>query len=314
MLMPFCALSDDYPDDAHACITQMCDHMAKEVNQYTSRTVKHYRDGCRIVFDILLKEYPDFLPYTIKLNQIQWLISYLKDNDYAVSTSKGYVQCLRKICKYYHNDVFKDFEIRWPHDVRPHVDWLSEDEAHQLLMVQKTPTQELMLHLELCLGLRRVECARIKLKHIHEGYLDIMGKGPMGGKPRTVPFHPDTQYVLDYYMEYRTKTLESYLKRHRRPIEIPRELMITQKCVAFETDKCTGLDYHMRKLAEKVDFHFSNHTLRRTFGRLMWKANVDIETISKFLGQDDTKVTLAYLGLNFDDMYDAMKLSPFRSR
>jgi len=46
----------------------------------------------------------------------------------------------------------------------------------------------------------------------------------------------------------------------------------------------------------------SNHTLRRTCGRMLFHAGVPIETISKILGHADIRTTLLYLGLNIDDM------------
>ena len=60
---------------------------------------------------------------------------------------------------------------------------------------------------------------------------------------------------------------------------------------------------------------FTNHTLRRTFGRLLWLAGVPIEKISEILGHADTKTTLLYLELNMEDQADAMqKLAQFQSK
>ena len=44
-------------------------------------------------------------------------------------------------------------------------------------------------------------------------------------------------------------------------------------------------------------FDFSNHTLRRTFGRKQWKLGTPIETISEVLGHESVDVTKNYLGL-----------------
>ena len=57
-----------------------------------------------------------------------------------------------------------------------------------------------------------------------------------------------------------------------------------------------------------MGFHFCNHDLRRTFGRRLYHAGVDIEIISKFLGHESTIVTLKYLGINLDDMDRGMDL------
>ncbi len=51
---------------------------------------------------------------------------------------------------------------------------------------------------------------------------------------------------------------------------------------------------------------FTNHTLRRTFGRTCWLSGVPLETIKELLGHEDTKTTIIYLGLNMDDRSGAM--------
>ena len=57
-----------------------------------------------------------------------------------------------------------------------------------------------------------------------------------------------------------------------------------------------------------MGFHFSNHDLRRTFGRRLYHAGVDVETISKFLGHESTVETLKYIGVNLDDMDRGMDM------
>ena len=51
-----------------------------------------------------------------------------------------------------------------------------------------------------------------------------------------------------------------------------------------------------------LGFHFANHTLRRTFGRRLFHAEVPVETIFIFLGYGSTTETLKYIGVNLDDM------------
>jgi integrase/recombinase XerD len=61
-------------------------------------------------------------------------------------------------------------------------------------------------------------------------------------------------------------------------------------------------------LRKQLGFHFANHTLRRTFGRMLFKAGTDIVTISKILGHEDVKETIGYIGINLDDMEEGMDL------
>ena len=56
---------------------------------------------------------------------------------------------------------------------------------------------------------------------------------------------------------------------------------------------------------------FSNHTLRRTFGRTLYYSGVKIEDIAAILGHKDTKTTLKYLGLDKVDYSDHMNMLDF---
>jgi integrase len=51
----------------------------------------------------------------------------------------------------------------------------------------------------------------------------------------------------------------------------------------------------------------SNHDLRRTCGRMMYRAGVPLELIAKIFGHSDTRTTIRYLGLDSDDMRLAMQ-------
>ena len=65
-----------------------------------------------------------------------------------------------------------------------------------------------------------------------------------------------------------------------------------------------------KKLMENVyamKFDFSNHTLRRTFGRRQWKLGTPIETIAEMLGHESIDMTRRYLGLNLTDQERPMK-------
>jgi hypothetical protein len=54
-------------------------------------------------------------------------------------------------------------------------------------------------------------------------------------------------------------------------------------------------------------FDFSNHTLRRSFGRRQWMLGTPIETIADMLGHESVEMTKRYLGLNLEDQDQPMK-------
>jgi site-specific recombinase XerD len=75
---------------------------------------------------------------------------------------------------------------------------LSDEERDILMACEKTPLEDIVVHLELCLGMRVVEVIRLRRMDIHcsdvpeKCHVSVRGKGRGDGKWRTVPFHPLT--------------------------------------------------------------------------------------------------------------------------
>ena len=68
----------------------------------------------------------------------------------------------------------------------------------------------------------------------------------------------------------------------------------------------TSVDELVKGVGERLGFEVTNHDLRRTCGRMMYRSGVKIEVIMRLFGHCDTKTTIRYLGLDFDDMSGAM--------
>lgn len=231
--------------------------------------------------------------------------------DYAVSYQESEYEYLKRYVKEFGNDVPDNLHYEFPQDMRVNVDWLTDEQYEILLNCPKTPLQDIVIHLELCMGFRNAECARLMLDDIHAGgmkpYLNVRGKGRGNGKYRTVRFHYETKGILDRWLEQRTKIVAK-VRAYNPNWEDPGTLLITnqyeEKPDSHAYGEHTGSldDAVIIPLREQLGFHFANHTLRRTFGRRLFHAEVPIETISKFLGHESTMETLKYIGVNLDDM------------
>ena len=239
-------------------------------------------------------------------------MDYLAENNYAIQTRKGYLATVRKYCLAYGNPTVHQWQkIRFPHDNRPHADWLSTEQAHTLLTTEKTPIQEIVIHLELCLGLRHVEVIRLRTYDLHfeTETIDVRGKGSEGGKPRMIPFTHRTRDVLTVWMDRRGLLAASCKKRHPKTFTDPEQLIVWESGGILHpySEEGYGLDKVVTiPLSKRLGFHFSNHTLRRTFGRTLFRAGVPVPTIAKILGHESTDVTMKYLGVDLDDMRSAM--------
>lgn len=277
------------------------------------RTISFYVETIHAVLALMEKLKLQTHPHTINAEDVQKLLDYLKDEQYAVQTRKGYLTTLRRFCRSFENPWIEQWpKPRFPHDTRPNADWLDAEQAQQLLHADKSPIQTIVVHLELCLGLRHVEVIRLRKKDIDRDTKTILvrGKGPEGGKLRTVPYAVGTEGAIGIWGAHRNQMVEKGRRRHPVTFEDPEEFIVWSKAGVLHpySEEGYGLDKVVTlPLSEALGFSFSNHTLRRTFGRALYRADVPVATIAAILGHESTDVTLKYIGVNLDDMRDAMR-------
>ena len=268
-------------------------------------------------FDRILKERGhDPLPWRIDEPVVLDLLNEAW-RDREVSTKKWYTHILDRYLQFYGNRVVEELHLQWPHDLRPNVKWLSEKEYEKLMKIEKSPLEELVINLELGMGFRSVEVCRLRVCDVHYDevipFINIRGKGRGEGKWRSVPFGYDTERVLKRWMEERRKIVER-MRMYNPYWKEPEELAIWCHYVDSPVAGPYSEQGHsidrgpIYKLRERLGFDFTQHTLRRSYGRRLYHAGVKIETISKLLGHDDVRTTYKYLGINMDDMNDAMKI------
>lgn len=294
------------------------DKFAKDLATNTTlapRTVTFYRETIYAVLRYMDSRHMNTLPNRIDVHDVKKFLDCMASDNLAIATRKGYLSTLKKYLTHYGNAAMSQISYKLPRDMRPRVDWLTSEQAMTLLQCEKTPIQTVVIHLELCLGLRRVEVVRLKISDIHddEGYITVLGKGSQGGKPRCIPFARDTAHVMQVARARRTDLICAAKKR-RPTATVPDNLIIWQKGGALHaySEEGYGIDKVVSDpLSVQLGFHFSNHTLRRTFGRMMYRAGVEVATIAKILGHDSTEVTLRYIGVDLDDMKKAMQLNIF---
>lgn len=244
-----------------------------------------------------------------------------EDAAFLVSTFKGTTSyrklrfnILNGFLMWAGNPVLKQLHIRWPNDDRPNADWLEPEDAERLKATLENPLEQMIIHLEVDLGLRRVEVKRLKIGDIGKRYVEVLGKGRMGGKPRRVAVVPGmTSKILVAYLDWRQAEILRMHMKHKDFIEPKSLILCYDKRHRVVAANVQGISTLVRKISARAGTHFTSHTLRRTWGRSLWLAGVPIETISHMMGHEDTKITIRYLGIRQDDQDEAMqKLLAFR--
>ena len=279
-----------------------------------NRTYRQYKTVLNKFSEDLKKGGYDPSPFKIDENSVLYLIN-VQWKDIALSTKRWYTFSLNRYLKYFGNDSVENLHIVWPQDMRPNVDWLTDYEQQKLLNEPMSPLEEIVIHLELNLGLRIAEVCNIRVDMIDRDkrIVEILGKGKGEGKWRSVPFSKDTERILDRWMVERNNIIRR-MNEHNPSWKDPGNLLLWCRYIGrphagHYSDRGHSIDRGViYKLRDRLGMNFSNHTLRRTFGRTLFHAGVRIETISKIMGHDDTVTTIKYLGVNLDDMEEAIEL------
>ena len=289
------------PATPESSILNMLEGLRRE-GMLTERSIDFYGEQAKICLKDLQHLQRNLEPWNVTIDDAKSLLDYWTSKGLAVSTKRGYLAALRTWTAYYGNHDIERMRVIFPTDTRPNADWLTDDEARRLIALPKAPIDDLIIHCELCLGMRRIELLRLQETdfNISGQFVDIKGKGARGGKPRRMPFHRDTARILTAYLKERLQMISGAVK-------IPAALLVYRHGKIVKPYQDSGIDLRLKKIASILGFDFSNHTLRRTFGRVCWLSGVKVETISKMLGHSSIDMTLRYIGVDMDDMNAAMR-------
>ena len=304
-----------YPRSAENCIKSFINYLETDT-ALSPRTIQFYSETQKAVINVLEGGGKPTLPYMISEQDVRWLLyEEFPRRDFSYHTRKGYIFALNQIMRYYDNNAIEKMRISWPNSESPNADWLTFEQSEQLLNHPMDSLQALAIHFELCLGLRRGECLNMKTSQIEADHIRVLGKGRGGGKWRSIPFHRQTAALIDDYLSDRDVIVRSAKKR-RPSTQEPKELFVANQLggrIGPFSEEGWGWDRRVIiPLRDELGFHFSNHTLRRTFGRTMYYiAKVDIVTLARIMGHESTSMTLKYIGTDTDEMSAAMARSPY---
>ena len=281
---------------------------AKEREGLSRRYVQQLRWTNVRNLEILAEGGRETDPMRIGPEDVRYLMGRVPPRDGNYRMQMQHTQYLGFFLGWCGNDVVSSMRLRWPEGTRLRTDWLTAEQVELVReAVADDPELAMLLHLEADLGLRRVEVQRLRVRDLAGDVVRVTGKGRAGGKVRDLHKHPDTDAVLRDYLEHRAAVVRR--ARRRDPgVEVPDALMLCWHMGRLSGMRATALDRRKDRMVRLSGVRFGHHTLRRTWGRELWKAGVPVETISEMMGHSETKTTLRYLGINFDDQGEALGL------
>ncbi len=122
-------------------------------------------------------------------------------------------------------------DLEWQEDGRINVHWLNPIEARRIEQEAKG-LERIVVHLELHIGLRRIEVLRLRVCDIQMGYFNVLGKGRRGGKWRQNPFDAETNAELAYFFELRDMEIQKAMTKNPA-VAIPDSLLIYERKGSF---------------------------------------------------------------------------------
>jgi integrase/recombinase XerD len=180
--------------------------------------------------------------------------------------------------------------------VRKNVDWLTEEEVSYVISRIKNPRVRAAIVLMASLGLRREETTTIKLSDMHDTWVHVNGKGC---KDRNIPISKDVWAMLEPYMIWRRSIV---------PLDRDRDtFLLSRNKRRYTPDSLASRIYETMK---KFPFHFSAHTFRRTYGRLMYFAGCSLVKLKTWMGHATLEMTIRYLGIEYQDPTDGGQYIP----
>ncbi len=248
-------------------------------------------------------------------------VLYLRDTEFrnlAPDTVKWYICLFGKYLRLFGNTVVDDMNLQWHHSAVNSADWLTKDQAIYLLgMDGLTPMQSMALTLMLGMGLRRVEVIRLQMEDIKPEGLIVHGKGVGIGKYRFVPYPSGAKFRIDEFLRWRRGQVYEAKDRNFDYTEDPHVFLTQTERPHGYNEAATGFDKSVLIPIRKLSgIDFGNHTLRRTFARLIYLDNKTDETLrrlARILGHSSPQTTLRYIGITDDELRETMEgMSLFR--
>jgi integrase len=205
------------------------------------------------------------------------------------ATTQFYFAAFRQFLRWAGNPIAGRSELwRLPPSSAQRRRWITPDQLVRLFRAAHGETR-LIVALEGFNGLRRVEVLRLRAADVDlaEGWLNVRGKGRMGGKWRQIPLSDVARRALAPYLE---------------------GLAPLDRILPYSA---SWADQHLSQAAITAGFarnglRVSHHDLRRTFGRVAHSAGMDLVQLKNLYGHASLEMSVHYIGLDLERMREGL--------
>lgn len=278
----------------------------KQESGKTPKTIEDYREVLRPAAQRLYDAGMDLNPRRFTQDHINFLASSWANREDGTPNTHNYcvhnLQIVRGFVRYCGHKSADKLRIAPKTQDRPHARWLTKAQA-QALVREAQGVERMIVHLELRIGMRRIETLRITPRDFRGGLspeVRILGKG---NKVREVPWAGDTAPELGYWMTLRDARIAE-VRAVDPDASVPESLLLYAGHGRLSAYSESGVDAIIERAGRRVGIaRLSNHDLRRTYGRLVYFANGRrIGDLVELMGHETEEQTRRYLGLGADHL------------
>lgn len=261
----------------------------------SENTLKNYGKYLRYCYRYAVAENWPLNPAKIEPHHIRELYYHMVDEGSSTSKQREYIKTLLRFLKFCQNRNCEEIDLRIAVS-RTRVNWLSEEEvAHIIASADYAPLRGALVLMAYC-GLRRDEVVTLRRANIKMDQLKVVGKGR---KERIIPLDRAFWDAMEPYTKWadqrpRTDFFLSYQHLNRKMYD-------------YTPD---GLGALIWRFAKEIGVTFTGHTLRRSFGRHLYKRGCPIAELQRLMGHASLEMTVRYLGIGEEDIAHAMSFRP----
>lgn len=266
-----------------------------QIKNYTIKTQKGYRNGNKLFYNWLKNEYNITELEEINHLHIKQYISYMQKKGRKPTYINGIIKILRSFYKYCTDEEYIKQnpmkKIKWEKEGKVLINTFTDEEVIRMLNVYNysdylNARNKCILGLLFDTGIRNFELCILTRLDIKETIIKISGKG---NKERYVSISPLLKKIMIKYerirdLYFRDKILEYdnyFLSNRAKPLTIEAVERII---------KIAGEKANIRK-----EIRCSPHTCRHYFSQAQLKNGLDVYSLSRLLGHENTNITKTYL-------------------
>jgi integrase len=239
---------------------------------------------------VLLQSYGAGPPISSPNDVVEGHVALLRSRTgWSRATTQFYFAGLRQFLRWSGNALAETPEAwRLPPGSSPHRRWITREDLAILLRSAVGPAR-LIIALEGFNGLRRIEVLRLRGQDVNlsEGWLNVRGKGRMGGKWRQIPLSGIARVEV-----------QGYLAR------VPPDSRILPYSASWADQQLAGAA--KRAGFPSRNLRVSHHDLRRTFGRVAHDSGMDLVQLKNLFGHSNLDMSVHYIGLDLDRMREGL--------